>query len=289
MSVKSILMPITSGALINNRFEWAIHISKYFETSITGLYIEPPYQDVTQPSLMPDGLEKKTDSYARNFEQHHAIIKHEISNIKDTLNKVGLLLKKDIPLLTTTEKISTALKKYSQYYDLIILEKNQVPDSILSLLTDPAIDIAVNSSCPVLVVPNRAPNYQFPQSPAFVWDESHEASRSLTHSLPLICANDCTKGTILNIGQQQNKTLDSELDRISISKYLTLHKLNAEYISIKANEKNMADSLLDTLDLKNHDLLVMGAYGHSKLRELFIGSTIREVFKHVDIPVFLSH
>ncbi len=70
--------------------------------------------------------------------------------------------------------------------------------------------------------------------------------------------------------------------------YLSLHGLSASPIALHS-DRGPAEIILEQSSLAEAELLVMGAYGKSTLREFFLGSTTRSVLKDSQIPVFLSH
>jgi nucleotide-binding universal stress UspA family protein len=67
------------------------------------------------------------------------------------------------------------------------------------------------------------------------------------------------------------------------------HGLDVEVESIAVDEPCTADAILSQIAVDGADLLVMGAYGHSRMRELILGGATRAVLKNMTIPVLMSH
>jgi nucleotide-binding universal stress UspA family protein len=74
-----------------------------------------------------------------------------------------------------------------------------------------------------------------------------------------------------------------------IALHLARHGIKAEAQHIKAQDISVADALLSRVADLRVDLMVMGAYGHSRLREIILGGVTRQVFKQMTVPVLMTH
>jgi len=70
---------------------------------------------------------------------------------------------------------------------------------------------------------------------------------------------------------------------------LDRHGIKVEAQHLEAKELSVANTLLSRLSDRDIDLLVMGAYGHSRLRELVLGGVTRQIFQEMTVPVLMSH
>ena len=71
--------------------------------------------------------------------------------------------------------------------------------------------------------------------------------------------------------------------------HLARHGVKAEVHHSQVEDISVGDALLSRLADDSSDLLVMGAYGHSRLRELVLGGVTRTLLDHMTVPVFMSH
>ena len=71
--------------------------------------------------------------------------------------------------------------------------------------------------------------------------------------------------------------------------YLAKHKVKATTQTVDPQGKHVGHALLEEATKQNCDLLVMGAYGHSRLREMILGGATREVLAQSTIPVLMAH
>ena len=72
-------------------------------------------------------------------------------------------------------------------------------------------------------------------------------------------------------------------------KVLARHGVKCEALQVKPGSGNIGAVLLDVAKSANADMIVMGCYGHSRLRELVLGGASRHILQHVRVPVLMSH
>ncbi len=134
---------------------------------------------------------------------------------------------------------------------------------------------------PVLLVPT-APAPGAGTTVAIAWDRSREAARAVGAALPLLTAAE--KVVILTAREPGSEAEPSEL-----AAYLALHGVAARTWAFTPGSGSLGEALLEEAAKAEADLLVMGAYGHSRLREMVLGGVTRSVLSDADIPVFLMH
>jgi nucleotide-binding universal stress UspA family protein len=116
------------------------------------------------------------------------------------------------------------------------------------------------------------------------WDGSSVAARALNDALPLLkVAGRVEIVTVTPVG-----TPNDELPGFNISRHLARHGINAELRMLPKTE-DVASTLLSYAADAGADLLVMGAYGHSRLREFVFGGTSADILKSMTLPVFMVH
>jgi len=80
-----------------------------------------------------------------------------------------------------------------------------------------------------------------------------------------------------------------DLPDTRIAQHLARHNVTVMTKTIKAEERDTSNAFLSYIADNNHDLLVMGAYGHSRLREMVLGGMTREIMQTMTVPVLMSH
>jgi len=114
------------------------------------------------------------------------------------------------------------------------------------------------------------------------WDGSREAARALSAALPLMKAAE--KIVILTGLTPGQEALPSQ-----VGKYLAAHGLEARTWGFIPHEGRMGDQILEQAEIAGLDLLVMGAYSHSRMTELVLGGVTRRILQKAQLAVLLTH
>jgi nucleotide-binding universal stress UspA family protein len=167
---------------------------------------------------------------------------------------------------------------FGRLSDLIVMARPGVEEGGLSATFDAAL---FDSGRPVLLVP-AAPVAALGATVAIAWDRSREATRAVGAALPLLTA--AKKVVILTAREPGGQAEPSEL-----TDYLALHDVDARTSAFTPGPGSLGDALLEEAGKAKADLLVMGAYGHSRLREMVLGGVTRGILGDAAIPVLLMH
>lgn len=167
----------------------------------------------------------------------------------------------------------------ARHFDLAITAQAGPDSSDDSLINVTLFD----SGRPVIVVP-----FIQKQAAKFghilvAWDRSAVAARALNDALPLL--RRAGKVELVRITPEGTPT--EELPGYNISRHLARHGVNAELRMLPASS-DVAAALLSYAADSGADMLVMGGYGHSRLRQFFFGGTTREILKSMTLPIFLA-
>jgi nucleotide-binding universal stress UspA family protein len=119
------------------------------------------------------------------------------------------------------------------------------------------------------------------------WNAGREATRAVNDALPLL--EGAAKVTVLAINPHGGLRGHGEVPGADIALHLARHGVRAEASAIKSDDVEIGALLLSQAADLNADLIVMGAYGHSRLREVVLGGATREILRSMTVPVLLSH
>ena len=118
------------------------------------------------------------------------------------------------------------------------------------------------------------------------WDGSRTAARALRDSLPVLVRAEDVR--ILCVVEEKKGGADAlQTDRLVA--HLALHGATAKAEIKNAGSKDIGAVVRDYVRQERADLLVMGAYGHTKLREFVLGGVTRSMLAHPPVPLLLSH
>ncbi len=138
-----------------------------------------------------------------------------------------------------------------------------------------------DSGRPMLLVPNL-PTADLGTTVAIAWNRSREAARAVGAALPLLTA--AKKVVILTAREP-----DGEVEPSELATYLALHGVDARTWAFAPGPGSLGGALLEEAGKAEANLLVMGAYGHSRLREMVLGGVTRSILADADMPVLLMH
>ncbi len=134
---------------------------------------------------------------------------------------------------------------------------------------------------PVLLAPPHAPA-QVGKTVALGWSDTRESARALAASLPFL-------GRAKEIQVLSVHDGDCDADPIGVERYLARHGVAAKSRTLEPDYREIGEQMLDEAVAMAADLLVIGAYGHSRLRELVMGGVTRTMIEKADIPVLMVH
>jgi nucleotide-binding universal stress UspA family protein len=144
-----------------------------------------------------------------------------------------------------------------------------------------------DSGRPILVLPH---GYSAPDAGAFgtvivAWDQTRAAARALADAMPILRqANSVRVVTIIN-----EKAILEEPPPFEVVLHLAAHDIRAEYDAVEAKGRDAATAIVEYLRAHSGELLVMGGYGRSRLREVILGGATKHILTHPPVPVLMAH
>ncbi|MFT6408568.1 MAG: hypothetical protein ACJAQ6_001988, partial [Arenicella sp.] len=156
------------------------------------------------------------------------------------------------------------------YADMIFVTQPDKESSAIANDTSFIDHLITDTGLPTVVIPKNWSEESFARHPIIAWQERREAVAAVRHALAIMRnADDVDIVTV-------TKTAELDLERIDgveISNYLRKQKIKTKYFTERKIEqdKNEADTLLRHIEKHGRDLIIMGGYGHSRLREIVLG------------------
>ena len=158
-------------------------------------------------------------------------------------------------------------------YDILSPVRNVLPD-----------DLVVQTGRPVLVVPKHHRPFDF-KCALVAWEETREARRSLADALPILLEMD--KVVLLEVAEaDDHERAHTGLQRVA--DWLRRHGVHAE-IQVSVPAGRCAQRILAVADEVGADLIIAGAYGHSRMRERLLGGVSFELLRSSDRCLLISH
>ncbi len=174
----------------------------------------------------------------------------------------------------------------ARYADLVIVSQSDPDEPSPNLVAALPEYVVLNSVRPVLILPYAGQIAQLGRHALVAWDGSMEATRALTAALPLLRRAD--KVTLAVFNPSAAYGVHGEQPGADIALYLARHGVTVE-IALQVSHLDIGNALLSLAADLNVDLLVMGAYGHNRFREVVLGGATRTVLDTMTVPVLMAH
>lgn len=273
-SIKTILVSLNNTHFFDSNMAMAAQIAREYDSHVIGLYIIPSAIVYTAPYGYGGPI---------NFIEMNRFYRSKATSVEDDFNdfirREGL--KGEWRLDNSQGNfVSDAVIEHCRESDLVIVgNDNSIHDTVQF-----ESRIVQETGRPVLIVPNTT-RKDFRFKKAIVgWDGSREAARAAFDAIPLLQMSEKTEVTCFNAHKERE--MSGDLPGSEISNSLARYNINAEAVSEKT-QKPVSQALMDRAE--TGDLLVIGAFGHSRLRENILGGVTKKALSQMPCPVFMSN
>jgi nucleotide-binding universal stress UspA family protein len=271
MTLKDILVHVDTTRAGRDRLQLAANLAKRFDAYLTGVFVVPP-PDVPVP---PDA-----GGAAIELVSLIAIIEHEADVAEEEFSTT--LKREHIRGEWHKDRgiAEPMVARRAETADLVVLGQYDAarPGGIVA-----PEDVVLSCGRPVLLVPYAGKFRTVGENVLVAWKETREAARALHDALPLLAIN---KSLLLLTIEKKRKVAEPEIDPVA---HLARHGLEAKRELDRGETLDPADAILSRAADFGADMIVMGAYGHSRLREMIVGGTTRDILDHMTVPVLMSH
>ena len=275
--IKDILASLKAGERQSPAEKYAISMAAALEAHIAGItFAYDPIEVMSQLSYMGGSLvEKELPDYRG---QANATLDRFCEAAgRSTIVSERLLLPADLT------SIGGQFGRIARRFDLsVVAQPESEGDAVAKMIVEGAL---FDSGRPVVVVPyiQTAP---FKLDRVMIcWDGSRPAVRATADAMPLLALAGRTE--VVVVADQADK--EDELDGTDIGQHLARHGLDVKINRLIREKIDVADALLSHATDSGTDLIVMGGYGHSRLREFILGGVTRSMLRSMTVPVLMSH
>ncbi|MEX3007235.1 universal stress protein [Hoeflea sp. TYP-13] len=179
--------------------------------------------------------------------------------------------------------IGRTMSRHALYADITIFPNQSVPEN--ELMTDAFNGILFDSGMPVLTLGAEDAPLPEPKRILMAWNGEPEAAKAFHHSLPLLDAAEDIHVVIVDPTGYAPRANPGD----DMAAFITRHGRKVTVDTLASAGREVADVLLQHALDKDADLIVMGAYGHTRLREWLLGGTTREMLSKSRLPVLMAH
>ena len=173
----------------------------------------------------------------------------------------------------------------SRLYDLTIVGQSD-PEKIGA---EEVIAEAVmfDSGRPVLLVPCKQQKPFSAKRVLVAWDGGRSAARAVAEARPLLAHAHLVEAVVVDSGRTRKP---DALPGADLARHLARHEKTVELRRLTpASGESVADVILKEVEARDIDLVVMGGYGHSRLREFVLGGVTRDMLERMPVPLLMAH
>ena len=174
------------------------------------------------------------------------------------------------------------LEEHARVADLVIVSQSKnryLEDFFRHQLPE---QIVVKSGCPVLIIPRKWRVKTTISSILIAWKSDREAVRSVRDSLEFLKKAKRVQALTVSHGE--------ELDGLPVDQlimYLARHGIDVEHIH--EDHSDVSEAIIETSIKEDHDMVVMGGFGQSRIKEMVLGSVTNTVLRKMKLPVLISY
>jgi nucleotide-binding universal stress UspA family protein len=289
MSIKRILLPLPGSADQAGEIDMALSAAKALEAEVEALFISeppPPSRARLRAGAVSYGATALQADWLAEERERTAHAARERFAAACAAHGIPLLLpaaERSLPCASWHEiegSYAAVATARAAAFDLMVAASGAVMASLKAI----AEQSLLQARRPVLLAPTRLDTSL--QEPALIaWDESPECWHAVSAALPFLHMAKSVQ--VVSVDRHADRRSASHAEALA---YLRCHGIGATARVIAPDLRSIGDSLLATAAEANAGLLVMGAYSHSRLREMLLGGVTRHMLQNAAArPVLLAH
>jgi nucleotide-binding universal stress UspA family protein len=275
--VKDIVVNLTAGAPQEFAADYAISLAKLFDAHIAGVGFI--YEPVIPGSVL-GGI--PTDLIEAQREENTKAAKAATSRFETAAGQAGLSAEVRI-LDASVAGAADLFGRFARRFDLAVVGQARPKEGASEeLLIEGAL---FESGRPIVVVPYVQTQPVTLERVLVCWDGSRPATRAIADALPFLRRAKAID--IVAFSGERGK--GSELVGTNMARHLARHGLAVELKRVSAGNVDVPSAIRSHAAEIGADFMVMGGYGHSRLREFILGGVTRTILTSSTIPVLMSH
>jgi nucleotide-binding universal stress UspA family protein len=280
MAYKDLLVHLDDSKSWASRIEVAIGLAVRHDAHLTGFYpiVEIPLLNYIRAEI-PRDIRASMDAEAK------ALADAALARFRTAAERSGIAYdaRTDHALDTTLARV---VSMHARYADLVVLGQVN-PAEPPNVGSDLPEQVVLASGRPVLVVPHVWAPGPLGDRVLIAWDASRAAARAVSDALPLLERAESV--LVVSVNPKQTPLGHGELPSADIGLYLARHNVEVDVQFVETDRMDVGEALLSFAADRGCDLLVMGAYAHSRVRELVLGGATRTFLKSMTVPVLMAH
>lgn len=278
MSYKTILVHLDTGKGIDSRLDIAFSLAQKFDAHLVGLHA------LSTTPLPGWAIAEAGDFIEKAQAKAREALMQEARKAWDAAVQRANCSKCE--WRSSSANALDVVTLHARYADLVVIGQDDGSGSY-GLAQDFEQHLLLRVGRPVLVVPYAREKRPVGNEVLVAWNASQEATRALTDSMPFLQTAKHVQVAAFNAGRKGG--MHGDVPGADIGLYLSRHGVKVTVSQYNADDVDVGNQLLSRAADLDSDLIVMGAYGHSRMSELILGGVTRTLLESMTVPVLMSH
>ena len=276
MSYKTIIVHLDAGRRNRERLDLAFNLAERFDAHLVGFF---GLEALTVPTV-PEAAPTLYDEMLKSRRRLAAKVEDDF---RGKMHKEQYTGKSE--WRPTLDDGFAGLEFHAKYADLVVAgQPDPGGDGLPAWF---AHRLVMSIGRPVLYVPFAGRFEDCGKRVLVPWNASREAARAVKDALPLLRAAEETE--VVTFEPEKVFLDDDALPDPDMGAYLARHGAKVTLANQPTSIDDVGALILSRAADNAADLIVMGAYGHSRLREMVLGGATREIFRSMTVPTLMSH
>ena len=274
--IKDIILNIEQDSSRDNVSDYAISIAQEFECHLAGISMA----GLDIPTvMMPDF---PTDLIGKILAENEETARKSAKRFEQVATRRGISFEHQ--LITRQVAASTVFSTMARRFDLSVIMQTDVDAGIIN---EPLIEATLfDSGRPIIVVPYFQKEALKLDKVVCCWDGSRAATRAINDAMPFLAR---AKSVELFIVINEKTSGENEIRGVDMANHLARHDIHVDIETVPVADIDVPNAILSHVADCSAGLIVMGGYGHARLREFVLGGATRTILSSMTAPVFMSH
>ncbi len=276
MAIKDILVHLSDEAACAARVDAAAALAEAHDAHLTGLYTlwVPPLPGYVATQIGEELVARQRAVYTSRAE--------DASNaFSERARRVGI----PFEARTIEGRVIDVLIRNTRYSDLVIMGRHE--ETAVERPIGVVEAVVLGSGKPVLVLPDEGAPQGIGTHVTAAWNGSREAVRAIDAALPLL--ERAERVDVIAVNPRGVRGTHGDVPGADLAAHLARHGVRAEAQAVDSSGRSVGETLLARAHADGANLLVMGAYGHARWREVVMGGVTAHVLRDAPIPVLMAH
>jgi nucleotide-binding universal stress UspA family protein len=275
--IKDIVVNLSVSQEVGPAGDYAVSVASAFKAHLTGIaFVYDPVVPVSGTGYIPAEIIETQQA------DNETAAKAAIARFSAATKREGLSAEP----LTMTASLAGAGDQFARIarrFDLAIVDQSRPETSSMEEVIAEAT--LFGSGRPMIVVPYIQKGPLKLDNVMVCWDGSRQAARAIADAMPLLVKAGSVE--IVIIANERGK--QDEIESADMGEHLARHGLKIDVNRIAGGNIDVADALLSHAADSGTDFMVMGGYGHSRLREFVLGGVTHTILRSMTVAALLSH